>query len=394
MSVFKRGNVWWFEFTFRGQRIRESTKSKSKQLAEKAERKRHTDLEEGSNNVRQKTDRYKLFSVAAKAWLTANESSWSTSNRRIEGYNVDHLLPHFGKKLLVDIAADDITEYQAARKRKGAGPRTINMEVGSLRAILRKARLWADLQPDVKMLAARGEVGRALSTDEQSRLFAACKASRSRSLYPAVQVSLHTGLRNAELRNLRWLNVDLIEGEITVGKSKTAAGEGRKVPLSDVALDCLKEWRSQFPDAQPAHYVFPSEKVGLNGEDGHQTGKLVSYDVDPTKPIGSWKVAWTTAREVAKVQCRWHDMRHSFISTLGESAEASDTEIMALAGHVSKKMLERYSHARNERKRAAIAAAFGRKSVEAQPEGQEPTTEAPSPQNPPQSIETEAVQVM
>lgn len=57
------------------------------------------------------------------------------------------------------------------------------------------------------------------------------------------------------------------------------------------------------------------------------------------------------------MQCRWHDARHTFISKIGESA-VSDRTIMALAGHVSKKMLERYSHIGNTAKRQAITAAF------------------------------------
>jgi integrase len=78
------------------------------------------------------------------------------------------------------------------------------------------------------------------------------------------------------------------------------------------------------------------------------------YGTDPTKPILSWKSGWTVARKAAKVSCRWHDLRHCFVSALAEGA-ASDATIKALSGHVSNKMLERYSHTRNEAKRAAIA---------------------------------------
>jgi integrase len=56
----------------------------------------------------------------------------------------------------------------------------------------------------------------------------------------------------------------------------------------------------------------------------------------------------------AKVSCRWHDLRHSFVSRVAES-QASDSTIMALAGHLSRKMMERYSHTRAEAKRSAIA---------------------------------------
>ena len=74
----------------------------------------------------------------------------------------------------------------------------------------------------------------------------------------------------------------------------------------------------------------------------------------PTKPISSWKVARTNARKAAKVECRWHDMRDTFVSSMAEG-QASDATIMALAGHVSRKMMERYSHVRGEAKRQAIA---------------------------------------
>jgi integrase len=220
-------------------------------------------------------------------------------------------------------------------------------------------RRWADIAPDVKMLRVREDVGRALSADEQHRLLTACKASRSRALYPAFLTSLHTGLRNAELRHLQWRNVDLVGAEIVVGVSKTKAGEGRRVPLSELALKVLKDWRRQFPDAKPGHYVFCSERYGLDGNIGRKGGKAVPYSVDPSVPISSFKVAWTRVRKKAGVECRWHDARHSFLSAMGEKGKVSDRTMMALAGHMSKRMLERYSHIGNTVKREAISAAFG-----------------------------------
>ena len=55
----------------------------------------------------------------------------------------------------------------------------------------------------------------------------------------------------------------------------------------------------------------------------------------------------------AKVSCRFHDLRHTFISRLAES-QASDSTVMALGGHVSRAMMERYSHIRMEAKRRAV----------------------------------------
>jgi len=306
MSLYKRGGVWWYEFVFGGQRIRRSTKTGNKEVAKRAESERLRSLQMGANGL-QETRKPLLFSLASKNWIEFSGPHWSANNSSIVEYNLKHLSPHFGAMMLADIKGEHISRYQASRLKEKAAPKTINLEVGTLRAIMRKNRLWANIQPDVRMLKARTDVGRALSDDEFHRVLIACKNSGSRSLYPAVLVSLHTGLRNGELRLLRWRQVDLLDPKVTVGKSKTAGGEGRIVPLSKTALQCLMDWRSLFPNALPGHFVFPSERYRF--DDDYETGKMVSYEVKPTIPIGSWKTAWRTARTAAKVECRWHDMR-------------------------------------------------------------------------------------
>ena len=60
-----------------------------------------------------------------------------------------------GSLHLIDITVDDIAEYQKHRLGEGAAAKTINLELGTLRALLRRHRLWANLQPDVKMLPVR-----------------------------------------------------------------------------------------------------------------------------------------------------------------------------------------------------------------------------------------------
>jgi transposase len=77
------------------------------------------------------------------------------------------------------------------------------------------------------------------------------------------------------------------------------------------------------------------------------------WEITPTQPMHRWKVAWEATRKRANVVCRFHDLRHTFISRLAES-QASDSTVMALAGHVSRAMMERYSHIRMEAKRRAV----------------------------------------
>ena len=55
---------------------------------------------------------------------------------------------------------------------------------------------------------------------------------RSPVIYPALMLALNAGMRNAEIRHLRWNQVDLKKQFLTVGRSKTQAGEGRTIPLN------------------------------------------------------------------------------------------------------------------------------------------------------------------
>jgi integrase len=73
----------------------------------------------------------------------------------------------------------------------------------------------------------------------------------------------------------------------------------------------------------------------------------------PTRPITSFKTAWSKVREKAGVKGRWHDNRHTLVTELPES-DAGDEVIMSIAGHVSRAMLSRYSHVRMEAKRRAL----------------------------------------
>jgi hypothetical protein len=68
---------------------------------------------------------------------------------------------------------------------------------------------------------------------------------------------------------------------------------------------------------------------------------------------------------------RFHDLRHHAITELAES-QASEQTIMAIAGHVSTKMLRHYSHVRLEAKRIALdgISSTSRKSTQSKASGE------------------------
>jgi integrase len=79
------------------------------------------------------------------------------------------------------------------------------------------------------------------------------------------------------------------------------------------------------------------------------------YAADTNQPIGEWKKAWKIACHNARLRYRRHDCRHTFVTRLAENPTVGEETIRALAGRVSTKMLERYSHIRHAAKQAAIA---------------------------------------
>jgi len=339
--LYRRGRVWWFEFTIAGRRYRETTHTTSRALAASVERKVRREIEESINGIRPRM-LPPLFSDAAGDYLVRKKPSWAPKTYVIETTNLEHLKPHLGRMLVTDITDRDIAAYQQARQDANAAHKTINNEVGTLRAILRRHRLWAQLAPDVRMLPVRTDVGVALTPEQEERLVRACAASRSRSLLPAFMLGIHTGLRNQELRFLRWRRVDLLAKAITVGKAKTPSGDGRVIPLNQTAARVLSTWAQQFPGRRPEHYVFPRERVGFSGTD--EISQV--YGTDPTTPIGSWKVAWTSARSVAGVQCRFHDLRHTCITRLLERGVPLPVvaSLMGWSPATTARMAKRYAH--------------------------------------------------
>ncbi|MSV27182.1 MAG: hypothetical protein EXQ52_00310, partial [Bryobacterales bacterium] len=74
---------------------------------------------------------------------------------------------------------------------------------------------------------------------------------------------------------------------------------------------------------------------------------------DPTKPTTTMKTAWGTLRKRAGVNCRLHDLRHTAATKMAE-ASVPESTMLAIMGHMSRAMLERYSHIRMAAKREAV----------------------------------------
>ncbi len=333
--------IWWYRFRFGGRIIHESSKSASKEVAREAERQRRRQLEESWNQIT-KRSLPPTFQKASEDWLNLKRPHLAPRSVEIEEANLKHLLPAFGSLLITDITAASVAKYQQARLAEDASPKTVNLEFGTMRAILRRYKLWANLQLDVKMLPTRDDIGQAITHEQEARLLEECNKSRSRSLYPAVTLALSTAMRYSEIRLLTWKQVDFTGRRVWVGASKTEYGEGRPIPMNGRAFEIMSMWAEAFPNRQPDFFVFPYEKYGAAGNDF----KPCFHSTDPTKPIGDWKEAWEAARERAKVSCRFHDLRHTACTRMLESGTPLSVvaTIMGWSPSTTVRMSRRYGH--------------------------------------------------
>ncbi|MEK7750867.1 MAG: site-specific integrase [Acidobacteriota bacterium] len=359
MGLYRRGKFWWYEFVFAGKRVRESVKTTSKTVAKLAEQKRRRELEEGFNGLKDTRDeRIKTIKELVAAYL--EDYKLRHKSVTFAEYAVGNLKRHLGELMAVDVTDKTVKAYQTARLKEKAAPKTINEEVGFLlrlmgeigepiRARLRRQRALK--------LPVRHQIGKAYTPEEKSRLLGAARAARSPAIYPALMLALNAGIRDAEIRGLQWGRVDLSKTLLTVGESKTEAGEGRTIPLNSALLEAMvdysKWYTGRFGTIQPDWYVFAFGKPRPK---------------DPTKPMVTLKTAWTNVRKKAAVSGRWHDNRHTLITDLAESGAADET-IRDIAGHVSRQMLKHYSHIRMEAKRRALEAIVTKKADRKPTEG-------------------------
>jgi len=108
----KQARVWWYHFSFGGRRIRESSKSTRKTIAQQAEKNRRMELEKGFNEIEDKRgERIRSIGSLVTEFITA----YNLRNPRsvtFAAYAVKPLMRILGRLMAVDLTAAAVKEYQ------------------------------------------------------------------------------------------------------------------------------------------------------------------------------------------------------------------------------------------------------------------------------------------
>jgi integrase len=380
MRLYKRQSTWWVDFSVNGQRHRVSLETTDRRKAVSTANDKLTQAKTGKLSTKSQGFARLAFIEAAERYLAGRKTEIADSSHIKETQLLVRPQEYFGVSRVNRIGADQILAYREWRADQGVGPAIINMEVGVLRRILKRAKLWHTVADEIRPLKEPRTIGRALSPTEKSQLLetASGKPEWETAYYAAI-LALNTTMRGCEIKGLRWSDVELFNDTLTIRKSKTEAGE-RVIPLTPDASEVLVGLRTRaemFGTVDPSHFVFAT----CTPNDGETEDRAKSWKFNPTVPIRTWRTAWRKLTRAIKCptcfsqqdpapfcrKCkadirgvrsplhglRFHDLRHHAITELAESG-ASEQTIKAIAGHVSQRMLDRYSHIRLEAKRAAL----------------------------------------
>ena len=343
MSLWKRGRQYWADFTVDGHRYRKGLGTTNLQTAKQKERQLIEDAGHGA--VATHAQGPKRLFEAVDAYMEGKRLHCSPRTIEFEEERLISLKRHFGDVPLTTINAKAISDYQRLRHEKGSSNRTINMDVGVLSRVLKSCGRWRALADHVRNLPERQRpVGRALTPDERRRLFdSAASNPEWEHVYCAAVVAANTSMRPVEVKHLRRRDVDLAKRLLYVRRSKNETSH-RVIPLNASALQAIArmvERADLLGHRDPDHFLWPACQWGR---------------YEPTQPMLKWDTAWRALRDAAGLpRFRFHDLRHTVITELAELGVA-DHVLESISGHLSRRMLEHYSHIRIDAKRQALDA--------------------------------------
>jgi integrase len=329
MGLFKRGQIWWISITQQGQRIRESTGTHDRRLAEAILGKVRTRLIEGRFfEVREEKER--TFAEMMER-VEAEHVVKLVSQRTYRGF-IKRLVDALGPYRLADITPSMVSQYKQRRYREGLKPASLNRELACMKKAFNLAiREWEWCRDNpvsrVAMEREHNQRDRWLLKDEELELIKHC-APWLREL---VTVALGTEMRMGEILELTWRGVDVASRTVTVFRSKN--GERRTIPLNETVLGVLTG-KAKVRSIQTDRVFF--SKVFTPLESGH---------VRRAFPLA--------LKKAGVVGFHFHDLRHTFATRLAQQGVDLYT-IQRLLGHKSPIMTQRYAHHSPESLRWAV----------------------------------------
>ena len=332
MTVYKRGSVYWYEFYFHGQRIREPTGLTNKTAALRAESIRKAELAEGRAGIARQLPCPNFEDFVNNEYLPWSKKQHQAHPRTHKRYKVASkpLIAFFGKLPLDAISSSHVERFKLARSEEISSAGT-NRDLAALRFMLNFAMRLDHVARNpvsgVRFLPEGPGSMRIISHDEQQKYL----AKASLLLRDVATIMLETGMRPEEVFTIRKENVHLIKRYLFVPSGKTRFAR-RNVPLTDTTVNILK---ARLAKAKGS-FVFPHRR-------------------DPNRPLTTIHKAHLDALKASEIKppFRLYDLRHTFGSR-SAMAGVDLATLKELMGHSNISTTMRYVHPTPEHKQEAV----------------------------------------
>ena len=312
MSLRKRGKCYHIDIISpSGTRVRRSTGIGDIKLAQEYHDTLKADLWK-QTHLKEKPK--KSWDEAALRWLKekAHKKSLHTDKVRIRWLTIQL------RGVYLNDITNEVVESLADKKlSEDVSNATVNRMLQVLRSILNCAKkewLWIDNVPFIRLLREENARVRWLEREESYRLIQELPSH----LVAIVRFALSTGLRQGNIKNLKWSNVNLEDGTARVNAEDSKTGQAIGIPLNAEAKAVLREEIGKHHE-----YVF-------------------TYKGSPINQVNT--KAWKKALNRCGISnFRFHDLRHTWASWHVQSGTPLYI-LKELGGWKTMDMVMRYAH--------------------------------------------------
>jgi integrase len=346
MAIYKRGQIYWYKFTFNGEAIRESTRQKNQNTARQMEAAHRASLAKGEVGIRDKKTAPTLSGFCCQRLEPWAKSSFEKSTPNNWLWYRAGIRSLLGYKPLANAKLDAIgnelaAQFASHRLAEGLEVSTANSALRVLRRALRLAEQWGVLEaaPAISLLPGERHRERVVTLDEEAEyLDAAPEPVKS-----IATVLADTGLRPDECYRLRWENITWTNGTngtllVTYGKTEAA----RRVLYLTPRVRFILETRWEFAGSPSEGWVWPAPT--RCGHVNHASLKKQHIRAFKTANAEITKrAAESGAKPLLLKPWVLYSFRHTFLTRLGESGCDAWT-LARIAGHSSIAISSRYVH--------------------------------------------------
>src|ERR1700688_4580280 len=170
MSLYKRVDTYWTDFSVNGQRFRMSLDTSDWREAQRLQKERITEASQGKLAPASQQFARLAFGEAADRYLEGRKVELSDRSLNKEKQLLVKPRLFFSATPLNRISAETLLAYRDSRAGDRRKPSYVNMEMGVIRRVLKRAKRWHLLNDDVRPLKESRSVGKALAHEEKLRL--------------------------------------------------------------------------------------------------------------------------------------------------------------------------------------------------------------------------------